>query len=107
MLLWPYVSRPLEKGRAKRRIEMRRRRMLSSSPKHADVCVRLCMIPLLLVMRLWRISIRPYRATLLQGSTRVGLELQISANPQHKRVKLNSITQKSRQGKTRKAVTLR
>ena len=31
LLVLPYVSRPLEKGRAKRRIEMRRRRILSSS----------------------------------------------------------------------------
>ena len=39
MLRKPYVSRPLEKGRAKRRIEMRRRRITSTSPKHAD-CLR-------------------------------------------------------------------
>ena len=39
MLRKPYMSRPLEKGRAKRRIEMRRRRITSTSPKHAD-CLR-------------------------------------------------------------------
>ena len=33
-------------------------------------------LPLVLVMRLWRISIRRYRATLLQGSTHVRPELQ-------------------------------
>ena len=42
------------------------------------------MLPLVPVMRLRRISIRRYRATLLQGSTHVGPELQIYANPQHK-----------------------
>ena len=35
-------------------------------------------------MRLRRISIRPYRATLLQGSTHVGLEEQVDAKHQHK-----------------------
>ena len=39
---------------------------------------------LVLVMHLRCISIRRYRATLLQGSTHVGPELQIYANPQHK-----------------------
>ena len=69
MLLWPYVSRPLEKGRAKRRIEMRRRRIISDSPKHADVCEGFCLIPLVLVVPLARHSILRYRAPLLQGAT--------------------------------------
>ena len=38
MLLRPYVSSPLEKGRAIAGDGMRCRRMLSSSPKHANVC---------------------------------------------------------------------
>ena len=69
LLLWPYMSRPLEKGRAKRRIEMRQRRMLSTSGKHADVCQKFCMIPLLLAVPLMRHSILRYRAPLLQGAT--------------------------------------
>ena len=40
--------------------------------------------PLLLSMRLWRISIRRYRRALLQGSTHIGLESQFYENPQHK-----------------------
>ena len=47
------------------------------------------MISLVLSMRLRRISIRRYRATLLQGSTHVGPNQQIYANLQHKI--LNSI----------------
>ena len=39
--------------------------------------------PLLLSMRLRRISIRRYRATLLQGSTHVRLAQQIESYPQH------------------------
>ena len=42
-------------------------------------------------MRLRRISIRRYRATLLQGSTHVGPELQIYAKPQHKGLNLIAV----------------
>ncbi len=41
LLAWPYVSRPLEKGRAKRRIEMRQRRITGNSLKHARWLCRL------------------------------------------------------------------
>ena len=54
MLRKPYVSRPLEKGRAKRRIEMRRRRITSTSPKHADCLRRIC--PVILSEALGSIS---------------------------------------------------
>ena len=85
------IRRPLEKGRAKRRIDMRRRRMLSSSGITPNCTQTSACLGLLLIMHLRCISIRPYRATLLQGSTHVGQVQQIYANPQHKFLSLTAL----------------
>ena len=59
---------------------MRRRRMHSSSGIMPNCTQTSACLGLLLVMHLRCISIRPYRATLLQGSTHVGLAKHIENN---------------------------
>ena len=60
------IRSPLEKGRALAEDGMRRRRIISNSPKHADVCVGLGMIPLVQIVPLRGTPSRPIGRPLLQ-----------------------------------------